>query len=55
MNIHELIKEQTDLAKTYAEDGSFHTSARVLLQLSYDVEQHAKACDALINEEGDER
>lgn len=49
MTIHELIAEQTDLAKTCAEDGGFHSAARVLLQLSYDVEQHAQSCDTELN------
>jgi hypothetical protein len=53
--IHDLIREKCELAQLYAIDGGFHSAARVLLQLSYDVEKHAQACDAAINEEGDER
>lgn len=43
MNVHERIKEQVDLAKIYAEDGAFHSAAKVLRKLADEVEQHAKA------------
>lgn len=46
MNIHQLIDEKTDLAKTYAEDGGFHSAARVLEDLATHVSRHAAACDA---------
>jgi len=41
--IHDRIKEQTELAKTYAEDGAFLSAARVLRQLAADLEAHGKA------------
>lgn len=44
MNIHERILEQTELAKSYAEDGAFYGAARVLRQLAKDVEAHADEC-----------
>lgn len=43
MNIHERISEQTDLAKTYAEDGAFRTAARVLRNLAEEIEAHDQA------------
>lgn len=44
-NIHTVIKEQTGLAKIYAEDGAFHTAAKILRELGDKVEAHAKWCD----------
>jgi hypothetical protein len=43
MNIHERIAEQTDLAKTYAEDGAFRTAARVFRNLADEIEAHDTA------------
>lgn len=45
MTIHDKIRQQTDLAKTYAEDGAFNSAARVLRDLAIVLEAHAKACD----------
>lgn len=45
MTIHEKIAELTELGKTYAEDGAFHSAARVFSDLSHVVKAHAKACD----------
>jgi len=45
MNIHQKMRQQTDLAKTYAEDGAFYTAARVLRDIAVVLEAHAKACD----------
>lgn len=50
MNIHRLIEEKTDLAKTYADDGAFHSAARVLEDLATHVSRHAVACDAAFAE-----
>lgn len=44
-SIHAIIREKTDLAKTYAEDGAFHTAARVLEDLATVVSRHAVATD----------
>lgn len=41
MNIHERITEQTELAKSYAEDGAFRSAARVLRGLAQEIEAHA--------------
>lgn len=43
--IHEEMLDKTELAKIYAEDGAFHSAARVLRQLAQTVEAHAAACD----------
>ncbi|MEI9410738.1 hypothetical protein [Mesorhizobium salmacidum] len=43
--IHTLITEKTDLARIYAEDGAFHTAARVLEDLATVVSRHALECD----------
>ncbi|CAN7164483.1 hypothetical protein LJR234_000328 [Mesorhizobium amorphae] len=43
VSIHSVIREKTDLAKTYAEDGAFHTAARVLEDLATVVSRHAVA------------
>lgn len=50
MTVHQLIEEKTELAKTYAEDGAFHTAARVLEDLATHVSRHALACDAALSE-----
>lgn len=42
--IHSLIAEQTDLAKTYAEDGAFKTAASVLRRLASTIDEHVVAC-----------
>lgn len=44
MNIHERIEDQTELAKSYAEDGAFASAARVLRGLTQEVQSHAEAC-----------
>ncbi|MBN9066726.1 MAG: hypothetical protein J0H60_09735 [Rhizobiales bacterium] len=48
MGIHRHIREQIGLAGFYAEDGAFHSAARVLRDLADQVEDHAKKCDAFI-------
>lgn len=45
MNIHELIAEKVDLATTYADDGAFHSAARIFGQLMVDLQRHAMASD----------
>lgn len=50
MNIHEIIAEKTELAKTYASDGAFRSAARVLRQLVDTIENHVDACDAAMDE-----
>ncbi|TIV45074.1 MAG: hypothetical protein E5V96_13050 [Mesorhizobium sp.] len=40
-SIHAIIREKTDLARIYAEDGAFHTAARVLEDLATVVSRHA--------------
>ena len=47
-NPHKVIREKTELAKTYAEDGAFHTAARILEELAKDVKQHAVWCDEML-------
>lgn len=49
MSIHDLIRERTDLAKTYAEDGAFRSAAGVLRQLADDLDLHMDRCDAWMN------
>lgn len=43
--IHGIIREKTDLARIYAQDGAFHTAARVLEDLATVVNRHALECD----------
>lgn len=45
MDMRERIREQTGLAQTYADDGAYHTAARVLEQLADEVKAHAIAVD----------
>jgi hypothetical protein len=45
MTIHTLITEQTDLARTYAQDGAFRSAARVLRELATKLIEHADWCD----------
>ncbi|MEQ9244505.1 MAG: hypothetical protein RLO21_00805 [Nitratireductor sp.] len=45
MSIHELIREKTELAKLYAEDGAFHSASRILRELAAAVQQHACELD----------
>lgn len=42
------IKEQSDLALFYAEDGAYHEAARVLLELAVSVKDHAAALAAIL-------
>lgn len=51
MTIHGVIQEKTDLAKTYAEDGAFHSSARVLEDLATIVSRHAVECDKFLRQD----
>lgn len=48
ITIHDIIEAKVDLAKIYAEDGAFHSAARVLTELADIVKGHALACDALL-------
>jgi hypothetical protein len=48
MNIHQLMKEQYELAKIYAQDGAFHTAAGILRGLANDMEEHARFCDKAV-------
>jgi hypothetical protein len=50
MTIHELMEDRIGLATIYAEDGAFHSAARVLRELASSIEQHASACDAALRE-----
>ncbi|WP_054310000.1 hypothetical protein [Mesorhizobium sp. 1M-11] len=50
MNIHELMTDRADLAKTYAADGAFHSAARILSDLAEKVQEHADYCDACLAE-----
>jgi len=42
MIMHERIKEQCDLAHFYAEDGAYHSAARILTALAEEVSAHAQ-------------
>lgn len=42
-SIHAVIRDKTDLAKVYAEDGDVHSAARVLEDLATIVSRHAAA------------
>ncbi|MCR5855967.1 hypothetical protein [Mesorhizobium sp. J428] len=48
MNIHQRMKREFDLARTYARDGAFHTGAKILRDLSNEVKSHAEYCDDLL-------
>ncbi len=41
MDMREHIAERTDLARIYAEDGAYNSAARVLRELTADVQEHA--------------
>lgn len=43
MNIHKRAAELVSLAQTYAEDGAFRSSARILRKLANELEAHAEA------------
>jgi hypothetical protein len=45
MTIHDTFTEQTDLARTYAQDGAFRSAARVLRDLATKLIEHADWCD----------
>ena len=41
--MHERIKERTELATIYAEDGAYATAATILEELAKEVREHANA------------
>ena len=41
MDMRTRIKEQSELALFYAQDGAYHSAARVLLELADAVQEHA--------------
>ena len=49
-NIHQAMNDMMGLATAYAEDGAFHSAARVLNQLAEKVSAHARYCDQALNE-----
>lgn len=49
MTINDLIEEQTELAKSYAEDGEFFSAARVLRGLAAKVAQHIEYKNYIIS------
>ena len=46
MDMRQRIREQCDLAQTYAEDGAYHTASRILSELAAAVTVHAERLDA---------
>ena len=46
MDMRDHIREKSDLAHTYAEDGAYHSAARILTQLASDIAEHALSVDA---------
>ena len=48
--MHERIKEQCDLAHFYAQDGAYHSAARVLTELAAEVRAHAERNTALMEQ-----
>jgi hypothetical protein len=44
-DMREVIREQTQLAQTFAEDGAYHSAARVLADLADKVKAHVIAFD----------
>lgn len=50
MNIHEYMAARIGLSQIYAEDGAFHSAARVLTELAEKVKEHAVWGDAVLNE-----
>lgn len=48
MNIHRKMKDQTGMARFYAEDGAYHTAAKVLRDLADDLEVHAAWADSVV-------
>ncbi len=49
------IKEQADLALFYAEDGAYHSAARVLSELAVMVRNHAVASTASLGVDGEKK
>jgi hypothetical protein len=45
MNMHDTFTEQTELARTYAQDGALRSAARVLARLADTLVAHADWCD----------
>lgn len=52
MLMYERIKEQSDLAHFYAQDGAYHSAARVLTDLAAEVRAHAERNTAAMAEGG---
>lgn len=46
MDMRDHIREKSDLAHTYAEDGAYHSAARILTDLAKEVSEHAHRIDA---------
>lgn len=45
MDMRDHIRERSKLAHTYAEDGAYHSAARILTQLAVDIAEHARLVD----------
>lgn len=48
--MHEHIKERTELATIYAEDGAYATAATILEELANEVREHANKVGAIFSE-----
>lgn len=49
-SIHLVMAERFALAQAYADDGAFHSAARVLRDLTDEVKAHAEACDRFLED-----
>lgn len=47
-DMRDYLKRRTDLAVMYAEDGAYHTAAKVLLELAGEIHAHAHEIDRLL-------
>lgn len=45
MDMRVRVREQSELASVYAEDGAYHSAARVLSDLAAEVKAHADRID----------
>lgn len=52
MDMRLFIKQRTGLALTYAEDGAYHSAARILSELAASVKDHAERVQPMPNSKG---
>ncbi len=48
-NIHERMEDRIALSRAYAEDGAFHSAARVLSEFAAELIAHGDFCNELLS------